>query len=547
MAARLYTGPLFVKYNAVLRGLNSEAPFLRNTLIQLCCAPEVVISYMGGAMTHEQAGGPLPWQSALAQSNRYVTTLHSINSCIVKTGKLTKCTKVYRGISGMALPDEFWHPNEFGIKGGVENAFMSTTMARQVAMGYASNSSRPGLVLQIQMGMVDRGADISWLSQYPHEKEILYGPLTGIEVQSTRIDGAVVVIEARLSVNLNALTIEQVISKMLRSHVSLVDSFLAKLRFAGSPEPCLQPLLDLRERSGVRGREFFNEPSLFVDATKEALDAKHACITQLGQTTSWDDLRTGVDAPPPEVIAARLRNAAELLSSEDFSQSACDLLILATEVAPPAPSVTASLDALCKAKLIIPSSRELSALLTLDHFLRLSGEDPQSFPWPEVVRKVAKAGGDNTGTGMAYAVTAAARHPAPGAVVKPQLFASDAIAKARKGNALLYAASVGDAAAVREALARAGHQTVDISMDTGVTALMLACRVGAIEPVRLLLGAAADPNLTSKSGCNALANAAVQHPPGGRNGPALLVEALLAAKADVNIGHPANDSTFRSR
>ena len=46
-------------------------------------------------------------------------------------------------------------------------------------------------------------------SQYPHEKECLFAPLTGIEVQGTRIDGAVLVIEARLSVNLNALTIEQ--------------------------------------------------------------------------------------------------------------------------------------------------------------------------------------------------------------------------------------------------------------------------------------------------------------------------------------------------
>ena len=46
-------------------------------------------------------------------------------------------------------------------------------------------------------------------SQYPHEEECLFAPLTGVEVQGTRIDGAVLIIEARLSVNLNALTIEQ--------------------------------------------------------------------------------------------------------------------------------------------------------------------------------------------------------------------------------------------------------------------------------------------------------------------------------------------------
>jgi hypothetical protein len=30
-----------------------------------------------------------------------------------------------------------------------------------------------GIVIEVQQGMVNRGADISWLSQYPHEREIL--------------------------------------------------------------------------------------------------------------------------------------------------------------------------------------------------------------------------------------------------------------------------------------------------------------------------------------------------------------------------------------
>ena len=62
-------------------------------------------------------------------------------------------------------------------------------------------------------GMVNRGASISWLSQFPHESEILFGPLTGIEVLGTRIDGSVVVIICDFSVNLTALTLEQVLGK----------------------------------------------------------------------------------------------------------------------------------------------------------------------------------------------------------------------------------------------------------------------------------------------------------------------------------------------
>ena len=78
----------------------------------------------------------------------------------------------------MKLPDEFWTPNTFGVRGGVEQAFMSTTTERAVAMGYASGGrgAEPaaiGIVIEVQQGMVNRGADISWLSQYPHEREIL--------------------------------------------------------------------------------------------------------------------------------------------------------------------------------------------------------------------------------------------------------------------------------------------------------------------------------------------------------------------------------------
>ena len=47
---------------------------------------------------------------------------------------------------------------------------MSTTLDREVAMSYASGSG-VGVVLSIRQGMVNRGADLSWLSQYPHEKE----------------------------------------------------------------------------------------------------------------------------------------------------------------------------------------------------------------------------------------------------------------------------------------------------------------------------------------------------------------------------------------
>jgi hypothetical protein len=194
IGGRLYTGPLFVKYNGVLRGgREDDPPYLRGQFIELCCGME------NGMQVEVKA-------------NKYTTTLHVINSCIIKLSKLTIATKVYRGVSGMTLPDEFFTANEFGVRGGIELAFMSTTTNRNVAMDCAG-CGKIGLVFEMQMGMVDRGADLRWLSQYPHEAEVLFGPLSGVEVQFVRVEGSLLIVNVKLSVNLVSLTIEQVLSK----------------------------------------------------------------------------------------------------------------------------------------------------------------------------------------------------------------------------------------------------------------------------------------------------------------------------------------------
>jgi len=108
IAARLYTGPLFEKYNAVLRGVSTSSTYLRAQLIQLCAPPGTHEEYQKQLAAESKTA----FSTALSQCQMFVTTLHGINSAIVKTGKLTQATKVYRGISGKALPAEFWAPNE---------------------------------------------------------------------------------------------------------------------------------------------------------------------------------------------------------------------------------------------------------------------------------------------------------------------------------------------------------------------------------------------------------------------------------------------------
>ena len=48
---------MFMKYNAVLRGLRSGVPFLRAAMVSLCCAPEVAAKFKDGAIAFEEACG----------------------------------------------------------------------------------------------------------------------------------------------------------------------------------------------------------------------------------------------------------------------------------------------------------------------------------------------------------------------------------------------------------------------------------------------------------------------------------------------------------
>jgi len=69
-------------------------------------------------------------------------------------------------------------------------------------MKYARRA--PGMILfEVQQGFVARGASIAWLSQYPKEEDIFLPPLTALEVSGSRIEGAVVVVELRPSMQAN--------------------------------------------------------------------------------------------------------------------------------------------------------------------------------------------------------------------------------------------------------------------------------------------------------------------------------------------------------
>ena len=52
----------------------------------------------------------------------------------------------------------------------------------------------------------------------------------GVEVQKTRVEGSMIIVEARLSVNLTAMTIEQVIAKVCRNGWNIWSSQQSVIR-----------------------------------------------------------------------------------------------------------------------------------------------------------------------------------------------------------------------------------------------------------------------------------------------------------------------------
>lgn len=170
---------MYYKYNAVLRSKTRNA-YLMSTFKELC------------------------------EGNTYVTTIHAINSAVIKLSKLTPAGKVYRGFCygklgkqcarcdvgsiarartdlpcstslqplsrallhcrGIAVAAtiahrRFWKADSEGIRGGVEFGFSSTTREREQAVFYATGCEQAKkddamTIMEMQMGMIDRGAEL---------------------------------------------------------------------------------------------------------------------------------------------------------------------------------------------------------------------------------------------------------------------------------------------------------------------------------------------------------------------------------------------------
>ena len=72
-----------------------------------------------------------------------------------------------RGLGGKVLDEKGFKSNERNTRGGVELGFLSTTLNQSTALEYSGVKKGRGIVLEIDVGAIDCGADLKELSQYP--------------------------------------------------------------------------------------------------------------------------------------------------------------------------------------------------------------------------------------------------------------------------------------------------------------------------------------------------------------------------------------------
>jgi hypothetical protein len=158
IAVVLYTGPMYVIYNAILSRF-------ADTLFD----------------DGQSVWGTLNGQTGLAR-NVFATTLNVLVSAVQKLRMVTVYSEnllLYRGTGGKVnLPEHFFRPDDLGCKGMTDWGFFSATTDINIARNYsgAPKGSPNPIVFEIQTNCVDHGASVSEFSQYPQENEFIFVP-----------------------------------------------------------------------------------------------------------------------------------------------------------------------------------------------------------------------------------------------------------------------------------------------------------------------------------------------------------------------------------
>ena len=313
-ALRLYTGPAYVKMNSSLRLASEKMP---------------------------------DWMTAHLKGNRYTNIIYLCQSAMLKisrAGRIPRGRRVYRGQSGFSLPKVFVVAGEDGGRGGAEFAFLSTSTNKDVAVSYIDTEKGLPILFEFEVGSIDRGAPISFLSQFPGEDEILIPPMSFLEVTGEPFTmdvgtAQVTVYPARINCNLKGQTMEQIEARrctdLLAQEPYLMQEFrrdvpralqvLINQHFTLDVY-CMQQEGDDRsaERRYVKEWEelkkhdadWFNDDAHYVEAIAKVYNSKHTLLAEAVKATFKEDPNMSRPALFAAVEAEAVDVVKQLLSVE---------------------------------------------------------------------------------------------------------------------------------------------------------------------------------------------------------------------------------------
>ncbi|KAJ1487583.1 hypothetical protein T484DRAFT_1888801 [Baffinella frigidus] len=294
LAVRLWSGPMYLLYNSVLRG-------------------------WGGGFT---------------------TTLHAVHSGIFKLSQVSPPERVYRGVANRAITGEDMRVGSFvEMNMSWRAGAQSFSRDKNVALAYSrvEGKNTASYVFEVQEGEVDRGADISPLSYYPQEREKLYGALSMMQVVGARVERVTVVLKLRVNVNTKAGTLDEVVNRkhawlkasaamlLLEAEVSPAVRRLEDVAQQGAPgcaAAAASRLGDLREMLRELEEEplprRFNDSEVFMQRSRALTDTWKRVLRHAELVEAADELVTQGEAGlGPEIAEAethllRLRVRARL-------------------------------------------------------------------------------------------------------------------------------------------------------------------------------------------------------------------------------------------
>lgn len=141
--------------------------------------------------THDKPHPQLP--HPFAATMYYITD--GLRKLLVASGDdLTSSSNesiLWRGVANVGIADNF--------KSGTEMACMSTSESPTEALNFANDK---GFMFHIVCNdYISKGQDISFISVYPHEKEVLYPPLTYLNIDTGSKD-----VNRRAQARINKIT-----------------------------------------------------------------------------------------------------------------------------------------------------------------------------------------------------------------------------------------------------------------------------------------------------------------------------------------------------